>query len=73
VAQKDFGKFYKRFGDRCRRLRRQRGLTQEDMMQFGFDRRHYQLIESGKPFHMDTAIRLSKAFKVRLSELFESL
>jgi hypothetical protein len=43
------------------------------MMQFGFDRRHYQLIESGKPFHMDTAIRLSKAFKVRLSELFESL
>ena len=73
MAQRVFEKFYKKFGERCRQLRRKNGLTQEDMMQFGFDRRHYQLIESGKPFHMDTAIRLSKAFKVHLSELFENM
>lgn len=68
-----FGNFYKKFGEKCRRLRRQRGMTQEGMMQFGFDRRHYQSLEAGKAFHMDTAIRLSKAFKISLSELFDGL
>lgn len=54
------------------RLREQNELTQEDMVAFGFERRWYQRIESGKySVSLPTLYRLAEAFKVDISEFFK--
>ncbi|MBT4793170.1 MAG: helix-turn-helix transcriptional regulator [Halobacteriovoraceae bacterium] len=46
------------------------GYTQEDMIQFGFNYRHYQKLESGKHSpSLSTIFRLSNVFKVDVSEI----
>lgn len=69
----EFEKFFKHFGTRCRELRLKRGLTQEDMMQYGFSTRHYQRIEQGLQVNMVTALRLAQAFKIKISILLKGL
>ena len=51
-------------------MRLDRELVQEDMMAYGFSTRHYQRIEAGLPINIKTALRLCKAFKIKLSDLF---
>lgn len=47
------------------------GLTQEQMMEFGFNYRHYQRIESGKQsFNLYTLYRLSQIFGVSIRSFF---
>lgn len=59
-------------GKQIRELRKQRGLTQEDMMSHGFERRYYQRIEAGEVnLCLKSFNKLAKAFDVRLSELFQ--
>lgn len=60
----------RRLGRRIALLRRQRGLTQEDMQRFGFPTRRYQRIEAGQPMSVRTAYRLARALRVTLSQLF---
>lgn len=64
-------KLIRRIAKNIRRLRLERGLTQEDMEQFGFGVRWYQRFESGRHiFSVPTLDRLARAFKVDISELF---
>jgi len=66
-------RFFKSFGKRVKEIRQKKRLTQEDMGAHGFPTRFYQRIEAGKPIHLKTAVKLSKAFKIKLSELFRGL
>ena len=53
------------------RLRKAKGLTQEDMQDFGFNYRYYQRIEAGeKNLSLKTLNKLAKAFGVDVSEFF---
>jgi len=54
---------------RVRRLRLERGLTQEDMADYGFALRQYQRIEAGFPVTLTTLWKLSSAFQVSIRAL----
>ncbi len=57
-------------GERVRQLRKDRGLRQEDMCQFGFEYKYYQRIEYGeKNLTLKTLNKLAKAFDIPVSEL----
>ena len=59
-------------GKRARILRSQRGLTQEDMMSHGFERRYYQRIEAGEVnLCLKNLNKLAKALGTTVGELFE--
>ena len=57
------------FGERVRRLRVRKGLTQEDMMERGFSLRHYQRIEAGRSVTLRTLWKLAIALDVKPREL----
>ncbi len=62
----------RRVGERVRQLRKDRGLRQEDMCQFGFEYKYYQRIEYGqKNLSLKTLNRLSRAFDISVSELLD--
>jgi len=73
LKDKEFDRFFKRLGQKIRQLRTQKGMTQEDMLSYGFSTRHYQRIEAGLPINIKTALRLCKAFGLDLSKLFADL
>lgn len=68
-------RFLKRFGLRIRELRNEQGWTLEETEDHGWtDCVHMQKIESGiKDISLTTVRRLSKLFKISISELFEDL
>ena len=51
-------------GKRVRQLRLERGLTQEDMADYGFALRQYQRIEAGTSVTLTTLWKLACAFDV---------
>jgi hypothetical protein len=59
-----FQRFCDSVGARVRALRLKCHLTQEDMMDYGFDIRHYQRIEAGRSVTLWTVWKLAQAFKV---------
>ena len=65
----------RRLGRRCRQLRRDRGLSQLDMVRsHGFSLSHYQKIERGDlDARLSTLRRLADAFGVSLSELLKGV
>lgn len=67
---REYNKLLKVVATNIRKLREQRGLTQWDMSEHGFNYRHYQKLESGKhSFNLYTLFRLAKVFRVKLSDL----
>lgn len=53
------------------RIREEKNLTQEDMVELGFERRWYQRIESGTySVSLPTLDRLARAFKVDVEIFF---
>ena len=58
---------------RVRSIRKRRGLSQEDMISFGFSARHWQQIEAGRPITVKTLLRISDAFNVRIVQLVRGL
>ena len=57
-------------GRRTRELRLKTGLTQEDMMSEGFERRYYQRIEAGQVNpSLKSLNKLAKALSVPIWEL----
>jgi transcriptional regulator with XRE-family HTH domain len=69
----DQTKFFRALGQRIRRLRKQRGYSQEDMISFGFSARHWQQIEAGRPVTMRTALRICDTFEISISSLVHGL
>ncbi len=67
----NYEEFIYKLASKIKKLRRARGLTQEDMVQYGFNYRHYQKIESGghSP-SLSSVYRLAVAFDVEVTDLF---
>ena len=65
-------RFMRLVGKRIREIRMSRGLTQEEMQNFGFNYRYYQFIESGTiNLTLKTLDRIANAFKVARRVLFD--
>lgn len=57
----------KKIAENIKKARKRRGLTQENMMDYGFNYRHYQKIESGSySMNLYTLHRLSNIFDVSI-------
>ena len=69
----DQAKFFIRMGERVRKLRKAAGLSQEDMISFGFSARHWQQIEAGRPITVTTLLRICEAFRVPVAQLLRGL
>jgi transcriptional regulator with XRE-family HTH domain len=64
---------HKDFGKRIQELRRERGMTQEDLAgEVGVDRSYMGFLERGeKNATLDKIGKIAKAFRIRLKELFD--
>jgi DNA-binding XRE family transcriptional regulator len=68
----EFDRFLKRIAKRIKHYRIKAGLTQMDMIDHGFNYRHYQRLESGESgYNLLTLFKLSKVFKVKVSAFFD--
>jgi len=66
-------KFFRALGQRVKKLRKRKGLTQEDMISFGFSARHWQQIEAGRPITVVTLLRICDTFGVVVDRLVRGL
>ena len=66
-------RFFHRLGKRIRKLREKRGLSQEDMISYGFSARHWQQIEAGRPITVSTLLRVCAAFGASIDRLVQGL
>jgi transcriptional regulator with XRE-family HTH domain len=66
-------KFFKALGQRVKKLRREKGYSQEDMISFGFSARHWQKIEAGRPITVTTLLRICEIFRVSLAKVVRGL
>jgi transcriptional regulator with XRE-family HTH domain len=69
----DEKQFFIALGDRVKKLRKSGGLTQEDMIGFGFSARHWQQIEAGRPITLTTLLRICDTFAIRAAQLLGGL
>ena len=69
-SEKDYGLLLRTLAQKIQFLRKERGVTQEKMADFGFNYRHYQKIESGtySP-SLRTLHRVAQALGVKISDL----
>jgi transcriptional regulator with XRE-family HTH domain len=65
--------FFRALGKRVRELRKKRGLSQEDMLSFGFSTRHWQQIEAGRPITVTTLLRICETFGISVERLVRGL
>lgn len=63
---------YKKLGQRIKKLRKQKGLSQEELAEkAGLHRAYFWEIENGRNISIMTAYKISKALEIDLSELFK--
>lgn len=68
----EFEKFLKHISKNIKKYRKKAGFTQMDMVDHGFNYRHYQRLESGDTgYNLQTLFKLSKVFKVKVSAFLE--
>jgi transcriptional regulator with XRE-family HTH domain len=65
--------FFRALGTKVRKLRKDHGYSQEDMLSFGFSTRHWQQIEAGRPITLTTALRICEVFQLSLAKLVRGL
>jgi|GEM_PF-1684255 len=70
---KIYDKAFAELGKRYRKVRHDRNMVQEDVLEFGFSVRHFQQIEAGRPHSLTTLFRLAEMSKVEPSELLKGL
>jgi transcriptional regulator with XRE-family HTH domain len=56
-----------------RELRLQHGLSQEDMILFGFSGKHWQQLEAGRPITVTTLLRACEALGISITETVRDL
>jgi transcriptional regulator with XRE-family HTH domain len=71
VANQD--QFFRALGTKVRKLRKERGYSQEDMLSFGFSTRHWQQVEAGRPITVSTLLRICEVFEVPMAKLVRGL
>lgn len=65
-------KLIRRIAKNIRAQRLKKGLTQEDMADYGFGPRWYQRFESGRHVpSLPTLVKLAKAFKIDIVDFFK--
>lgn len=65
-------KLLKKISKNIKSFRLERGLTQEDMADYGFGPRWYQRFESGRHIpSLPTLVKLAKAFKIDVADFFK--
>ena len=69
----DQDQFFIALGKRIRKLRKEKGYSQEDMISFGFSARHWQQIEKGRPITVRTLLRICKVFRITMARLVKGL
>ncbi len=69
----DKTKFFENLGQRVKKLRKERGYSQEDMISFGFSARHWQQVEAGRPITVTTLLRICEAFHISIGHLVADL
>ena len=70
---KNYEKLLKQIAENIKKLRLEHGYTQEEMIQFGFNYRHYQKLESGNHSpSLNTLFRLSIVYKIDLGDFFKT-
>lgn len=63
---------FKKLGERIEYLRKQKGLTQEQLAEkAGLHRAYFWDVESGRNISIKTAYKIAHALGVTLSELFD--
>ncbi|MBI5151324.1 MAG: helix-turn-helix transcriptional regulator [Candidatus Pacebacteria bacterium] len=64
---------HRRFGRRIQDLRKERGMTQEDLAgEVGVDRSYMGFLERGeKNATLDKIGKIAKAFRIKLKDLFD--
>ena len=68
----NYNHLYKKFGERVEKLRRQKGLTQEELAEkAGLHRAYFWDIETGRNTSLKTAYKISSALGVKLADLFD--
>ena len=72
-SQEKYEAVFRELGKRLKNLRKERGLSQEDMFSFGFSTRHWQQVEAGRPVTFTTVLRACDVFGIRPEELLAGL
>lgn len=68
--EKDYQRLLNTIAENIRRLRHERGLTQEQMADLGYNYRFYQKLESGSYSpNLRTLHKLARTFKVSIDSL----
>ncbi len=63
---------YKKFGDHVEKLRKEKGITQEELaVKADLHRAYFWDIENGRNISLKTAYKIAKALNVPLSKLFD--
>ena len=63
---------YQKLGTRIEKLRKEKGLTQEELAEkAGLHRAYFWDIENGRNISIKTAYKIAHALDVKLSELFD--
>jgi DNA-binding XRE family transcriptional regulator len=72
AQEKDYDALLERISKNIKKLRNDPGLTQENMIDYGFNYRHYQRLESGtySP-SLSTLHKCAKVFEVRIADLLK--
>ena len=61
-----------KFAGNLKKLRKSKGVTQEQMRDYGFNYRYYQKMEAGQVnIRLDVIVRLVNTFKCSISDLFK--
>lgn len=69
---KSYSILLKKIAKNIQKARKQKGLTQENMIDYGFNYRHYQKVESGSySMNLYTLYRLSNIFNVSIRNLLK--
>jgi len=68
-----YKKAFRDLGARYRALRLDKGMVQEDALEYGFSVRHYQQLEAGRPHSLTTLFRIAEMYGVRPAELLEPI
>jgi hypothetical protein len=66
-------RFLRALGYEISTSRTARKLSQEDMMSFGFNVRHWQRVEAGAPINLVTLLRVCDAFEIPVEKLLASV
>jgi transcriptional regulator with XRE-family HTH domain len=73
AEDRKYAKIFRDLGARYRALRLERGMVQEDSLDYRFSVRHYQQLEAGRPHSLTTLFRLAEMFGVKPADLLDQV